>query len=259
MIQDFNYHTHTYRCGHARGTDEEYVLAAIKAGYKVLGFSDHGPYKGHSIPRARMDWDQLDDYISSINYLKEKYRDQIEIRLGIESEFLPESLEEKRELKDRVEYLLLGQHFAFHDNRRIDYFSYNSDEEILEYARTVCLALETGMFSYLCHPDVFLNKQSEFTDACYKAADMIARKCVETDTPMEINLRGVLKGKQQFTDGMQYWYPNLDFWKVASKYPIKCVYGVDAHDPKELLMPDLFENAEKELRDLNLNFIEIKI
>ena len=257
MIQDFNYHTHTSRCGHARGTDEEYVLAAIKAGFKVLGFSDHGPYKGHSLPRVRMNWEQLDDYISSISYLKEKYRDQIEIQLGIETEFYPEFLDEKKELRNRVEYLLLGQHF---DPRRgIDYFSHNSDEDILDYARSVCQALETGMFTYLCHPDVFLNRQNEFTEACYKAADMIARKCVETDTPMEINLRGIMKGKKPFTDGMQYWYPNLDFWKVASKYPVKCVYGVDAHDPEDLLMDDLFDKAQKEFRDLDLNFIEIKL
>ena len=29
-----NYHTHTARCGHAIGTDEEYVQAAIQAGLK---------------------------------------------------------------------------------------------------------------------------------------------------------------------------------------------------------------------------------
>ena len=32
-----NYHTHTTRCFHAIGKDEEYVKAAIKAGIKELG------------------------------------------------------------------------------------------------------------------------------------------------------------------------------------------------------------------------------
>lgn len=36
-----NYHTHTYRCMHACGSDEDYVISAIKGGYQVLGFSDH--------------------------------------------------------------------------------------------------------------------------------------------------------------------------------------------------------------------------
>ena len=40
----FNYHTHTTRCQHAKGTEREYVEAAIRGGYKILGFSDHTPY-----------------------------------------------------------------------------------------------------------------------------------------------------------------------------------------------------------------------
>ncbi|MFR5796189.1 MAG: PHP domain-containing protein [Christensenellales bacterium] len=39
-----NYHTHTARCGHATGTDEDYVLAAIEQGFDELGFSDHVPW-----------------------------------------------------------------------------------------------------------------------------------------------------------------------------------------------------------------------
>ena len=38
-----NYHTHTARCGHAEGTEEEYILTALRCGFKVLGFSDHTP------------------------------------------------------------------------------------------------------------------------------------------------------------------------------------------------------------------------
>mgnify|MGYP004576416305 CR=1 FL=1 len=40
MIRN-NYHTHTFRCGHAIGNDEEYVLEAIALGLNTLGFSDH--------------------------------------------------------------------------------------------------------------------------------------------------------------------------------------------------------------------------
>lgn len=39
-----NYHTHTPRCNHAVGSEEEYVQQALKAGIKILGFSDHTPY-----------------------------------------------------------------------------------------------------------------------------------------------------------------------------------------------------------------------
>ena len=39
-----NYHTHTARCRHASGREEEYIQQAISSGLKVLGFSDHTPY-----------------------------------------------------------------------------------------------------------------------------------------------------------------------------------------------------------------------
>ena len=37
-MQKFNYHSHTKRCGHAIGEDEEYVLAAIANGYTKMAF-----------------------------------------------------------------------------------------------------------------------------------------------------------------------------------------------------------------------------
>ena len=87
----FNLHTHTVRCNHASGTDEEFVLEAIKNGYEVMGFSDHAPYlfpKTH-ISSYRMATSQTQDYADSIKALKEKYKDKIDIRLGFEVEWYP--------------------------------------------------------------------------------------------------------------------------------------------------------------------------
>ena len=253
-MQLFNYHTHTYRCGHATGTDKEYVEAAIKAGYRVLGFSDHAPYKEVSLSWARMDWYRLEDYIDSVNSLKKAYEGKIEIRLGLETEFFPEYLEEKKELADKVEYLILGQHFS---NPQGDgsYFGYNTDVEILEYARKVCEGLDTGLFMYLAHPDVFMNKQREFTPACEKAARMIAEKAVQTNTPLEINVHGVTRGKQPFPNGERYYYPHRDFWKIMAQYPVKCLYGVDAHRPEQILSTEDVAAAEREMEGLGLQFI----
>ena len=54
-MQNFNYHSHTKRCEHAIGEDEEYVKAAIANGFQVMGFSDHAPYAGVHTPGERMD------------------------------------------------------------------------------------------------------------------------------------------------------------------------------------------------------------
>ena len=71
-----NFHTHTYRCMHATGTDEEYVLAAIEAGYDVLGFADHSPWKYDSnfVAFMRMPLYEFDDYYKSLFHLKKKYQ-----------------------------------------------------------------------------------------------------------------------------------------------------------------------------------------
>ena len=53
-----NWHTHTSRCGHAVGTDEEYVQAAIQGGLTTLGFSDHAAYT-KSRRTDRMDLEQF--------------------------------------------------------------------------------------------------------------------------------------------------------------------------------------------------------
>ena len=85
-----NYHTHTYRCGHAQEiNDEEYVKKAIECGFKELGFSDHGPFKEIHHEGMRMDFDEIQNYLHSINSLKEKYKDQIKIYVGFEIEYIP--------------------------------------------------------------------------------------------------------------------------------------------------------------------------
>ena len=68
-----NYHTHTYRCGHAVGEDEDYILEAIGLGMQTIGFSDHVMLEGVSQPGVRGDFEFSEDYFFSINFLKEKF------------------------------------------------------------------------------------------------------------------------------------------------------------------------------------------
>ena len=79
-----NYHTHTIRCNHAIGTDEEYVISAINSGVKILGFSDHSPYPmpGGYVTSYRLSENAARDYIASLRSLREKYRDKIKILMS---------------------------------------------------------------------------------------------------------------------------------------------------------------------------------
>ena len=61
-MQNFNYHTHTYRCGHSDQSisDEEYVKMFLEKGFKKIAFTDHCPYKKQLDFRynMRMDYSQ---------------------------------------------------------------------------------------------------------------------------------------------------------------------------------------------------------
>ena len=100
-----NYHTHTARCGHAIGTDEEYVQAAIQAGLTTLGFSDHAAYPT-PCPGLRMNIEQIPDYYQSIRSLQEKYAAQIDIHLGMEVEYYPSQWDTIREYRKTLDYII---------------------------------------------------------------------------------------------------------------------------------------------------------
>ena len=86
---------------------------------------------------------------------------------------------------------------------------------------------------------------------------MICKKCVETGTPMEINVRGTYKGKKPFTNSdEQCYYPHRYFCKIASEYPVKVLFGVDAHHPNDLIDLNAIELGYNEIKDLNLDFIK---
>lgn len=257
-MSEINYHTHTCRCGHASGSDEEYVKCAIQAGYQVLGFSDHAPFKDYSHPRSHMEWEQLDEYIESIQSLKKKYEGIIDIKVGLETEYYPFNYEERRYLKQKVEYLLLGQHFTSPE-QTVSYFKENTEEEILTYADSICNAIDTGLFMYVCHPDVFMSRQKYFSAACETAAHKIAKKAAERKIPLEVNVRGVMKGKRTYNDGMYYSYPFRRFWEIAAQYPIQCILGIDAHDPQDLLDFQAIETSLKLLEGLPLHYISEEI
>ena len=61
---DYTFHSHTFRCGHAEGDVEDYVLLAIKHGLKIYGVSDHVFLPGVIQPHTRGDYSYLEDYIS---------------------------------------------------------------------------------------------------------------------------------------------------------------------------------------------------
>ena len=107
-----NYHTHTERCRHAQGTEEDYIREALKAGVSILGFSDHAPFPDHDFG-FRMPYDELETHLSALDRLAKLHASDIVIRKGLEIEYLPRYRDyyERLLTRDGLDYLLLGEHF----------------------------------------------------------------------------------------------------------------------------------------------------
>jgi histidinol-phosphatase (PHP family) len=223
-----NYHTHTFRCKHAYGEDREYVESAIRAGIKVLGFSDHCPWifdDGH-ISGIRMVPENLDDYFNSMLKLKKEYASEITIYAGFEAEYIPELMEEQTKLlKDYpVDYMILGQHFT----GREPYSKYTGlpteDEAILkQYVDLVIEGMETGKYLYVAHPDL-LNYVGP-NDIYEHHMLRLCRYLKEKNVPVEINMLGIMEYRH---------YTSERFLKLAQKAGNSAIIGVDAHTPEQL-------------------------
>ena len=231
---DYCYHIHTKRCGHAIGTEEEYVKSAIAHNIKVLGFSDHVFLPGISQPSMRGNIEELDDYINTVLFLKEKYKDQIEIHLGFECEYGKAFESYYRDLLENkgFEYLILGQHLFFEEDGKCTWLlsSEDKDAALKRYVDTIIEGIKSGLFTYVAHPDLFIRMYKSVTPFVEEEIKRLCKACEEYDMPLEINLGG-LRDKRTFRNGFLN-YVNEEIFKIISKFNIRIIVGVDAHAPE---------------------------
>ena len=152
---NYNYHVHTHFSRHATGTEEEYILRAIKCGIKYMGFSDHYPlrYDDGYEPPYRVPVCSAKNYYTEINKLRGKYKDKIDIKVGFEMEYFPELFDEmvKNAVEYGAEYLILGQHYLVPENiSEIHTVTENSKlVDLCGYVSLVISAMQKKCF-YIC-------------------------------------------------------------------------------------------------------------
>lgn len=244
-MQYFNYHTHTYRCGHADNSmsDEDYVKEFIKKGFKKIAFTDHCPQREMIDTRLymRMEYSQANEYIDSINALKRRYDGVIGIETGFEIEYLPGQEANLFELKSMADKIILGQHFIYNDDKsdlkvlRVDTFN---DSDLIKYANYIKTAMELGLVDIVAHPDLFMLSSTRFGNAEKEASEIICKASRKTGIPLEINL-GELAFCTSSTISTVH-YPCREFWEIASRYNVNVIYGIDAHGRTQI---ERFENS----------------
>jgi histidinol-phosphatase (PHP family) len=246
-----NYHTHTRRCKHAYGTDEEYVLAAIKAGYDELAFTDHAPWNllSDETDRIRMHMREMSDYVESIRSLQVKYQDQIKILVGLEAEYFEDRMDDLKALVSQyqLDLIVLGNHFHKKDSNDTYYGNYRNYRNLYQdYLEDSIKAMRSGVYKIFAHPDLFLKTANVMNERTIEMINTICDVALETDTIMEYNLGG-----KRYRD----YYPNDAFWKIVASRGCKIIVGVDAHDPKHLLDVKMMNDARDFLTKLNANLI----
>lgn len=258
--QTFNLHTHTARCGHGEGLDIQYIQSAIDAGFKMLGFSEHIPYVEMRLPNCRMFYEQKAEYVASLRRLQEIFAEQIEIKIGYEVEYMDGYQDYLRQMKQDCDYMILGQHCKF---MGYEYDCFTSDEDVMTYAQQVEEALETGLITYIAHPDYYMLGRRHFSKTCEEAAWRIAKASAKHEIPLEINLNGFHYGKKTYTfydkpnhSEARYPYPFREFWEIASTCGCQALYGYDAHTPIAFQESDRIEKANEILKGIQLNFAQ---
>ncbi|MDD3383601.1 MAG: PHP domain-containing protein [Bacilli bacterium] len=266
-----NFHTHTKLCNHAVGETEDYVKSAIAKGFRIIGMSDHG-----TIPESFMDkntyhylWlqrhmrlEQMENiYFKQIDECKLKYADKIKIYKGLEIEYLSNHIDYYKWLKNKVDYLILGPHFYQYNNKIMNVYETTTRFDNIDgFANTIEEALDTKLFSFLAHPDIFMFNYISKDDILHKwdeKCEQITRRIVEStiknDVFIELNCGAVHLGKNKFNE---FYYPRSEFWKIVKQYPnAKIVIGRDAHDYQNF-NDEITKVIEKFARELGLNIIE---
>ena len=241
-----NYHTHTWRCNHAFGTEREYIEKAIESGISVFGFSDHtpNPCSWNINDGIRMTPEQTEEYFSTIFDLKQEYAGQIQLHAGVEVEYIPGEFEKLRQyLADfGCEYLIMGQHYV--DGVYVRFIP-EDEEKFHGHISQILEGLATGAFLYLAHPDLFVWHGPE--EVYTREMTRLCRGVKELGVPMEYNLLGLRNGRN---------YPDDRFWRIAARVGNTVILGIDAHQCEDMEIAAVEQQARENLKALGMIPIE---
>lgn len=240
----FNYHMHNHYCD-GKGEPEDFVKRAIELGFKAIGFSSHAPV---AIPNEwTMKQEVLSKYVEEIMGLKEKYKDKIEIYLGLEIDYIKDVIGPGDEvyktipldycigsvhfmpIKDTGEYLTVDYTEAELRNiieNGYDGDSYKFVEAYYGFIREMAEGSKPNIVGHLDLIKKF-NKNNLFfreDDPRYvKQIEKTLKVIKENDLIVEVNTGGVTRGY------ISEYYPSEWIIKRCKELDIPVNINSDAH------------------------------
>jgi histidinol-phosphatase (PHP family) len=252
-----DYHSHHVRCGHASGSLEQYVQQGIEIGLDQLGLSDHMPLL-HVDPAVyfsgmAMSMDELPRYVEECLHLKEKYKADIDIRIGLEGDYI-EGYEDKIEQIVHAypwDYVIGSVHFLgewdISDSRQLHGWEGKRIIDVYEqYYDAVQKAAKTGFYSYMGHLDVikrFGYKPEEDVTALERATIDVIRS---QDLAIELNASGLRMPCEEM-------FPSRRVLEYCLEQGVPLTIGSDAHQPVRL--SQYLDQAVATLKDIG--FVEL--
>jgi histidinol-phosphatase (PHP family) len=218
----------------------DYVEAALAAGLEAIAITDHVPMfwlpEAERDPHLAMGLHELSEYVEEVLVVRERYRGRIEVRLGIEADYIPGHEEGLRRLLEPFPFeLVLGSvHWVdgwlVDGPRSVPRFQQGQDEVDriwAAYARTLVRAARSGLFDVLTHLD--LPKKFGYRPSVPFAghqADVVAAVAA-SGCAVELSSGGLRRPAAE-----PYPAPDLLGELAAAGVPI--VLSSDAHAPGEV-------------------------
>ncbi len=220
---------------------EEYVLSAINKGLRKIIFLEHLEVGINYFESTWLTEDDFDYYHDEGRRLQKKYRDSLEIGLGIEVGYNPDLLEEiQRRLGlhtwDRIG---ISYHFMETGSGHLNLVSRRQsnidgldklgvDAVIGQYYKNLLNAVEKLPGQVLCHIDAVLrhHPNTGSTGKHEGLIDELLNTVASRNMELEINTAGYrIKGEP---------YPSLEILTKAIKKNIPLTAGSDAHRPEDV-------------------------
>ena len=242
-----NYHTHTTFCD-GKNTAEEVVLTAVEKGFDALGFSSHGASPRYGLRDTV-------EYRREITRLKEKYKDKIQIYVGIE--------EDASILMERGEfdYLIGSMHYICKEGK---YYPIDSNPERFaeclalfggdeltfaeNYYESYCRYIKSRRPDIVAHFDLItkfdeVGASNFFSDERYMAAsERYMQLAAENDVIFEVNTGAISRGYRSSP------YPHERLLHVLKQCGGKVMLNSDSHAADTL--DCFFAEAAAMLRDV---------
>ncbi|MBS4224882.1 histidinol-phosphatase [Lederbergia citrea] len=248
----FDFHTHHYRCGHARGEIRDYIEAAINNGLDMIGIADHSPYfaseEEQPFPGIAMGKSEFPAYIREVLMLKEEFQGKIDVLLGIESDFFPDHINLYKKQYDQYpfDYIIGSVHHVDGINifKKGRWDGLTEQEKIAtkeRYYHLIEQSAKSGLFQILGHIDAMKGFYPAFSKIQTNAIDHTLKVIGENEIAIEINTSGNTKD-------CGGWYPADDILERALYYGVKPTFGSDAHDPERV--GDEFELVRQRLKEI---------